>query len=161
MKKIRVFLLSICIFLLVLFIVLFGLEKNKMNYTEEQIANLVEQRTDLLNSIEGRLRKGTDPIYQMYAEISYVFGMDRVISLDQNNNYKFISYSKSLIQYLHNNLNMFAGNNYGTREDRIFLADQVKTVLEAIQKDNFNKGYKSQILINELTKETNKYLESR
>ncbi|WP_106769224.1 hypothetical protein [Paenibacillus faecalis] len=159
MKKIRVILLPICIVLLALFIVLFGLEKNKINYIEEQIAFLVEQRTDLLNLIEGRLREGSDPIYQMYGDISYVFGMDRVISLDPNNNYDYISYNNDLIQYIHRNLNMFASNNYGTREDRIFLADQVKTILETIKKEGIVN--KPRLLMNELTKETNKYLESR
>lgn len=147
------------IFFLSLIVILFSFYNiNQVNHVNDQTDMIINEQTQILQSIKVELNESTTPIFQSYGKIKEVEGMGRILTSSNNKIYR--NYGKEflkMIRVLEETFNTFTDNNFTTKKDREFLSDHISLVLENMNKDSL--GIADQVYAR-IMSETTEYYEN-
>lgn len=147
------------IFFLSLIVILFSFYNiNQVKHVNDQTDMIINEQTQILQSIKVELNESTTPIFHSYGKIKEVEGMGRILTSSNNKIYR--NYGKEflkMIKALEETFNTFTDNNFTTKKDRDFLSDHISLVLENMNKDSL--GIADQVYAR-IMSETTEYYEN-
>ncbi|WP_454192994.1 hypothetical protein [Paenibacillus sp. Marseille-Q7038] len=150
----------------IVFVVFVGVVALVLSYhffnNSSEAEEIIDKQKEYMTNIQIKLNNTTEPLHQLYGSITNLLGLNEgLISLANSDKYAdYGRFVRSMLEGLEINFNSMVNDGFNTNDDREFLMEQTKKVMDYMDISSLD-NVKARTMKDQLFKEFEEYSNHR